>query len=67
MGDYLMKHKDYWTHITVSLTKEQWENLNRLADKRGMTPEQCIRSFCEHIVPDGSGWEHPAKASVIRG
>jgi len=62
MADTKITPSNYWTSITVSLTQTQWENLKELAEYRNMSPEECIRSFCQ-LGPPKVRWEHPAKAA----
>ena len=49
--------------ITINVTDEELQKLDKLAKYRRKTIEECIREFIRIASPGGSGWQPPEKAS----
>ena len=45
--------------LIVTFTDEEWGKLVKLAKRRRMKPEECLRVFVQACQPEGSEWRHP--------
>lgn len=46
--------------INVDFTDEEHAKLEKLAEFRKMSIEECLRNFAQSCQPGGSGWRHPS-------